>query len=129
LPKIISVASSLHFAPVVLFRAEVSPMHTPRVPLSELTAAVENAVQQTLAKHGAVPIEKLWVGFVAPEALANEKAAEQVATLLAREAGVPPQGSVAQIGVAAPGAANALAQPHRIIGLIFDPKALKHTDK
>lgn len=100
-------------------------MHTPRVPLSELTAAVENAVQQTLAKHGAVPIEKLWVGFVAPEAVANEKAAGEVAAVLAREAGVAAHGSVAQIGATAGKAGEALAPSHRIIGLIWDPNAVK----
>ena len=46
-------------------------MSTPRVNLTELAVAVQNAVQQTLAKHGAVPVDHLWVGFVAPEAVAN----------------------------------------------------------
>ena len=46
-------------------------MSAPRVPLNELAAAVQNAVEQTLAKHGTVPIEKLWVGFVAPDKIAT----------------------------------------------------------
>src|ERR1700744_368008 len=106
-------------------------MHTPpRVPLSELTAAVQNAVQQALAKHGAVPIDQLWVGFVAPEAVANEKAAQEVASLLARESGVAAKGSVAQLGTAAAGGAEkSLVPPHRIIGLIWDPNAVTHTKK
>jgi hypothetical protein len=45
------------------------------IPLNELAVAVQSAVEEVLGKHGAVPIEKLWVGFVAPDALANEEAA------------------------------------------------------
>ena len=46
-------------------------MPNPPIKLEELAAAVQTAVQQTLAKHGAVPINQLWVGFVAPEAIAT----------------------------------------------------------
>jgi hypothetical protein len=100
-------------------------MPTPRVPLNELAAAVESAVQQTLAKHGAVSIDKLWIGFVAPDAIANEQAAQELTTVLAREGGGRAQPSVAQLGGAAGGAEKALATPHRIIGLIYEPKVQK----
>ena len=61
----------------------------PTVPLNELAVAVQNAVQQVLGKHGAVPIEKLWVGFVASETIANpQEVAGKLATTLGREGGV-----------------------------------------
>ena len=41
-------------------------MPPPSLHLNQLAAAVQNAVEQTLAKHGAVPIDKIWIGFVAP---------------------------------------------------------------
>ena len=41
------------------------------VPLGELEAAVQSAVEQVLGKKGAVPIDQLWVGFVAPENIAT----------------------------------------------------------
>jgi hypothetical protein len=100
-------------------------MPTPRVPLSDLASAIQNAVQQTLAKHGAVPIDQLWVGFVAPENLANEQSAQAVANVLAKESGVHAQPSVAQIGTATAGAAKANIVPHRIIGLIYEPPTTK----
>jgi hypothetical protein len=101
-------------------------MSTPRVNLTELAAAVQSAVQQTLAKHGAVPIDQIWVGFVAPETLANNASAQAVANLLAKEGGVSAQPSVGQLGGAAAGAAEAHIPPHRIIGLIYEPgKTLK----
>ena len=82
-------------------------MSAPRVPLNELAAAVQSAVEQTLAKHGAVPIEKLWVGFVAPDKIATPESAQQVANVLAKEAGVKAQASVGQLGGVAVGAAQA----------------------
>lgn len=100
-------------------------MHTPKVPLNELAAAVQNAVQQTLAKHGAVPIDQIWVGFVAPENIATLESAHTVSNVLAKEAGVRAQPSVAQLGGAATGAAQAHVVPHRIIGLIFEPPHTK----
>lgn len=97
-------------------------MSTPRVPLADLASTVQNAVQQALAKHGDVPIDKLWVGFVAPENIANEQSAEAVANVLARESGLKGQPSVAQIRAAAgEGATQAYTPPHRIIGLIYEP--------
>ena len=93
------------------------------VPLTELAAAVENAVQQVLGKHGAVPIDKLWVGFVAPEEIANLEAAAKVATQLGREAGVNVQASVAQVaGASAEERKAQLARPGHIIGLVYSPK-------
>jgi hypothetical protein len=105
--------------------SEVSPMSTPRIQLTELAAAVQSAVQQTLAKHGAVPVDKLWVGFVAPDKVATADSAQLVAQVLAKEGGVQAQGSVAELGGAAAGAAQANIPPHRIIGLIFEPKSQK----
>src|ERR1700751_3663869 len=101
---------------------EVFPMSAHRVPLNELAAAVQSAVEQTLAKHGAVSIDKLWVGFVAPDRIATPESAQQVANLLAKEAGIKAQPSVGQRGGAAGGAAQAQVVPHRIIGLIYEPK-------
>jgi hypothetical protein len=96
----------------------------PQVPLNELAVAVQNAVQQVLAKQGAVPVDKLWVGFVAPENLANVEIAGKVAAQLGKEAGVSVQPSVAELGAA--GAAEAkpqiLPRPGHIIGLVFSPR-------
>ena len=99
-------------------------MSTPRIPLNEIAVAVQNAVQQTLAKHGAVPIDQLWVGFVAPEKLATPESARLVADALAKAEGVQAQPSVAQLAGGAVGEAQGLV-PHRIIGLVFNPKTLK----
>ena len=46
-------------------------MSTPPIQLENLAVAVQSAVQQVLAQHGAVPINKIWVGFVAPDNLAT----------------------------------------------------------
>jgi hypothetical protein len=87
---------------------------------------VESAVQQVLGKHGAVPIDKLWFGFVAPENLANLEAAGKVATLIGEEAGVRVQASVAQLAAPAPQEAKAeLVKPGHIIGLVFAPRLPK----
>jgi hypothetical protein len=98
-------------------------MSNHKIPLHELTVAVENAVKQALAKHGAVPIDQLWVGFVAPDRIATQESAQEVASVLAKEGinGVP---SVGQLGGAAQGAGAAGAQlgpPHRIIGIVYKP--------
>jgi hypothetical protein len=94
-----------------------------KIPLHELTVAVESAVKQALAKHGAVPIDQLWVGFVAPDKIATQESAQEVANVLAKEGinGVP---SVGQLGGGAPGAGAAgahLGPPHRIIGIVYKP--------
>ena len=72
-------------------------MPPPSLHLNQLAAAVQNAVEQTLAKHGAVPIDKLWIGFVAPENLATLENANKIAHTLGREGGVAAQGSVATL--------------------------------
>ncbi len=91
------------------------------IPLNELNAAVQNAVQQALGKHGAVPIDQLWVGFVAPEAIANEETAAKIATELSKGAAGKVQPSVQVMAPAQDAKAGAQLVPHRIIGLIFDP--------
>lgn len=98
------------------------------VPLKELTAAVQNAVEQVLGKHGAVPIDKLWVGFVAPENVASQENADKIAVQLGREAGATVHGSVAQLGSpSASGGAHteALKLPGHIIGIVFQSKLVK----
>ena len=98
------------------------------VPLNELAVAVQNAVEQVLGKKGAVPIEKLWVGFVAPDAIANQEVAGKVAAQLSREGGVQAQPSVAQqlahveAGKEKVEAAG-IQKQIRIIGLVYVPKA------
>ena len=94
------------------------------IPLNELTAAVQKAVEQAVAKHGAVSIDKLWFGFVAPENLATQQIANEVAAKIGREAGVPAQGIVAQPIAHAAGAAEpkAVQGPGHIIGLVYAPK-------
>jgi hypothetical protein len=95
-------------------------MPTPPIRLDELAVAVQTAVQQTLAKHGAVPINQLWVGFVAPDAIANLENANKVATTLAKETGATgAAGSIAQLGAA--GAAPSI-KPGHLIGLIYKPQ-------
>ena len=100
-------------------------MPPPTVPLKELTTAVQNAVKQVLAKHGAVDVGHLWVGFVAPDAIANQESALQVAQALGKGAGVAVQPSVAQLSATgAPAAAERLPIPPKghIIGLIYSPR-------
>jgi hypothetical protein len=92
------------------------------VPLNQLAAAVQDAVQRVLAQHGAVPIDQLWVGFVAPDRVANLESANKVAAELGKEAGVHVQGSIAQVGAAAPQEKGTAAKPGHIIGLVFSPK-------
>ncbi len=96
-------------------------MSTPRIPLSEIAVAVQNAVQQTLAKHGAVPIDQLWVGFVAPDKIATAESARLVANALTSVEGVHALPSVGQLSAGVAGAEEALKVPHRIIGLIYEP--------
>lgn len=98
-------------------------MPSPPIKLDELALAVQNAVQQTLAKHGAVPIDHLWVGFVAPDAIANLENATKVATTLAHAtAAAGAAGSVAQLSAAGAAAEKAPLKPGHIIGLIYAPK-------
>jgi hypothetical protein len=105
-------------------------MAHPSVPVSELTAAVQNAVEKALAQHGAVSIDKLWVGFVAPEAIATEENARKIAAQLTESAkltGTPSVATISAPAPAAPAAGGAQARElripnigHIIIGLIFE---------
>jgi hypothetical protein len=101
-------------------------MPPPTVPLKELTTAVQNAVQQVLAKHGAVKVDHLWVGFVAPDAIATQENALHLAQVLGKDAGVAVQPSVAQLSAAgAPAAAGeklAIPPKGHIIGLVYSPR-------
>jgi hypothetical protein len=99
---------------------------SPRIPLNELAAAVQSAVAQVLAKHGAGPIDKLWVGYVAPDLVATEENAGKVAHEIGKEAGQKVTPSVAQLIEAGGGTAQgvrAAVPARRIIGLIYEPKA------
>jgi hypothetical protein len=103
-------------------------MAPPKVPLKDLGAAVQSAVQQVLAQHGAVDVGHLWVGFVAPDAIATQANALKLAQELGREAGglaVTP--SVAQLS-ASPAAATGIGtggpiipSKGHLIGLIYSP--------
>jgi hypothetical protein len=100
-------------------------MPTPPIQLENLAVAVQSAVQQVLAQHGAVSIDKIWVGFVAPENLATIQNANRVAAVLAKEGGV--QGGVGSVGQLAAGAAGTQAAgivkpPGHIIGIVYSPK-------
>jgi hypothetical protein len=98
-------------------------MPQPTVPLKELTTAVQSAVQQVLAKHGALGVDHLWVGFVAPDAIANQDSALQVAQVLGKGAGVAVQASVAQLSAGAGGGEKLPIPPKgHIIGLIYSPR-------
>jgi hypothetical protein len=100
----------------------------PTVPLNEVAVAVQNAVQQVLGKHGIGPIEKLWVGFVAPDNIGNQQdVAAKLAATLGREGGVQATPSVGEIeGTAGAAAATTAAIPHvKIVGLVFKPAAVQ----
>jgi hypothetical protein len=90
------------------------------VPLGELEVAVQNAVEQVLGKKGAVPIDQLWVGFVAPENIATQQLANEVAAKIGGPGAV---GSVGSAISAAGGAARteALVNLH-ICGYIHKPQ-------
>jgi hypothetical protein len=102
-------------------------MPTPPIQLENLAVAVQNAVQQVLAQHGAIPINKIWVGFVAPDNLATIENANKVAALLGKEGGIHGGvGSVGQLaaGTAGPQAGGIVKPPGHIIGIVYQP-ALK----
>ena len=88
------------------------------VPLGELEVAVQSAVEQILGKKGAVPIDKLWVGFVAPDNLATQQLANEIAT---RVGGPGAVGSVAALAPAAAGGTEAVKNIH-ILGYIHKPQ-------
>ena len=98
-------------------------MSTPPIQLENLAVAVQNAVQQVLAQHGAVSVDKIWVGFVAPENLATIQNANNVATVLAKDGGVQAVGSVGQLSAGAGGAqAGIIKPPGHIMGIVYASK-------
>ncbi len=102
-------------------------MPPPNVPLHELNAAVQSAVERVLAQHGALGIDKLWVGFVPPEQFANMDIATKIATQISHTVGVQGTPSVAQLapsaaGGAAGGKEAAPLKPGHIIGLVYNPQ-------
>jgi hypothetical protein len=105
-------------------------MAPPKVPLKDLGVAVQSAIEQVLAKHGAIDVGHLWVGFVAPDAIATQENALKVAQEIGREAGgLAVQASVAQL-TAGPAAATGPGAPipppkGHLIGLIYQPKLIK----
>jgi hypothetical protein len=95
------------------------------VPLQALTLAVQNAVKQVLAQHGAVDVGHLWVGFVAPDNIATQENALKVAQAISRTeaGGANVQASVAQLAAGPAGAEKGvIPKPGHIIGLIYAPK-------
>ena len=90
-----------------------------QVPLGELEAAVQSAVEQVLGKQGAVPIDKLWVGFVAPENIATQQLANEVAAKIGGPGAV---GSVGAISAAAGGAKTGVVPNLHICGYIHQPQ-------
>jgi hypothetical protein len=96
-------------------------MASPRVPLSELAAAVQAAVQKVLVQQGThYPI---WCGVFPPVELATEANAAKIASEISRDAGgVRVTPSVGQVSAAA--GERALTHP-KIIGLVFDPHSAK----
>jgi hypothetical protein len=78
------------------------------VPLGDLQVAVQNAVEQVLGKKGAVAIDKLWVGFVAPDDIATQQLANEIASKIGGPGAV---GSVAAVAPAAAGAVHTQAVP------------------
>ena len=102
-------------------------MSTRPVLLNELAVLVENAVQQVIEKHGGGPIEKIWVGFVAPEALATEATAATVAKAIGQQTGVQVTPAVATQGIQAAGGVHteALVKPGHIVGLVYQAKLAK----
>jgi hypothetical protein len=93
-----------------------------QVPLNELAAAVQSAVAHTLAQHGQVPINQIWVGFIAPDALANMESAGKVASELGKGAHGQVQASMVQLPAAhAAEPAALVGRPGHIVGLVFNP--------
>lgn len=91
-------------------------MAPPRIPLNEVTAAVQSAVQQVLQEKGIAGIDKLWIGFVAPDRLATPANATAVAKALGSGAGGTP--SVGQLAGAHAGATQAVTPPLHLCGYI-----------
>ena len=94
-----------------------------KIPLTEVNAAVQSAVQNVLSKHNIGDIDKLWIGFVAPENIASS-VANEVATALGKPTAGKVTVSVATAqAVAGQEAGHALPHALKIIGLIYDPNA------
>ena len=89
------------------------------VPLGELEVAVQSAVEQILGKKGAVPIDKLWVGFVAPDNIATQQLANEIA---AKVGGPGAVGSVATLAPAAGAAHTEAVKNLHICGYIHKPQ-------
>jgi hypothetical protein len=97
------------------------------IPLNEVSAAVQSAVQQVLAQHGRPTLEQIWIGFVAPEGIATQENATKIAALLGKGAGVQVQPSVGQLAATVGAQADAAKEqapqrPGHIIGLVYVPK-------
>lgn len=90
------------------------------VPLGDLEVAVQNAVEQALGKKGAVPIGQLWVGFVAPEGIATQQLANEVASKVGGPGAIGSIGSVGQVGAAGGQKKEAVTNLH-ILGYIHKP--------
>lgn len=89
------------------------------VPLGDLEVAVQNAVEQALGKKGAVPIGQLWVGFVAPESIATQQLANEVASKVGGPGAI---GSIGSVGPAAAGGQKKEAVTNlHILGYIHKP--------
>src|SRR5271154_6596995 len=94
-------------------------MSTRPVLLNDLAKLVENAVQQVIQSHGGGPIDKIWFGFVAPESLATQEVATNIATEIGRVSGVHVTPAVATEALLKPAGiqTEALVRPSHIIGL------------
>ncbi len=88
----------------------------PRIPLHEVTAAVQSAVQQVLQEKGIAGIDKLWIGFVAPDKVATTENAVAVAKALGSSG--HDAASVGQLTSAHAGATQAPTPPLRLCGYI-----------
>ena len=89
------------------------------VPLGDLEVAVQNAVEQALGKKGAVPIGQLWVGFVAPENIATQQLANEIASKVGGPGAI---GSIGSVGpVAAGGQKKEAVTNLHILGYIHKP--------
>jgi len=96
-----------------------------QIPLNEVETAVQSAVQNVLSKHNIGDINKLWIGFVAPENVATSVANEVAAALGKGAAGKVTVSVATAEAAAGQEAAHALPHPVKIIGLIYDPHAPK----
>jgi len=93
-------------------------MAPPHVALKDVPAAVKSSVEQLLERNGVRGVDKIWVGFVAPDAMRAQ--AEKAAAAIAHEAGG--QVSIAELGAAGGAHAQAAVGPHRIFGYIHSVK-------